>query len=95
MELKKYEFALDNSGQDQQMRLATDADVAKALDQGRGDGEETSPSEVLHNLTMQEMDKHPSLNYRTALQRVQSKNKTLVRLHASESGGRIRVEARP
>ena len=90
MELKKYDFdfnVLDDDGKPQHQRTANDDDVSAAL---AGEGE-TSPSEVLHKLTLAEMDKHPALKYREALGRVQERNPQLVRLHASESAGRLRV----
>ena len=92
MELKRYQFpfglTLDDDGQDKHVRLADPDDIIAALEDH---GEETSPSEVLHELTRQEMDKFPSMNYRDALSRVQDRNPRLVALYASESGGRVRV----
>ena len=91
MQLKKYSFpfvVLDDDGNPQHQRLATDDDAAKVLADGEGPG---SPSEHLHLLTKQEQDLHPSLKYRAALQRVQDRRPDLVRLHASESAGKLRV----
>lgn len=90
MQVKKYEFALDNKGHEQRLRLANDADVDAAL-AGDGDGKLTSPSEVLHELTRQEMDAHPSLDYTQALSRVQDRNPRLVALYASETNGCVRI----
>ena len=90
MELKRYEFyfnVLDEHGQEKLTRLADDDDVEERLDRfGPG-----SPSEHLHQLTLAEMDQHPQLDYRQALARVQTRRPDLVRLHASESAGRLRV----
>ena len=89
MELKKYNFdfnVLDDHGKPQNQRLANDDDVAKLLD-----GKLTSPSEHLHELTRLEMDKHPSMNYATALSRVQDRNPKLVSLYASEVNGCVRI----
>lgn len=95
MECKTYAFGLDNSGNEQHMKLATDQDVSKALDQGRGNGEETSPSEVLHNLALAEQDRFQSMDYQTAVKRVLNKNVQLARLYASENNGAVRVVASP
>ena len=90
MEVKKYNFPLDDKGQPQHMRLATDADVSKVLD-GHDEGKLTSPSEHLHELTRQEIEKFPSMSYADALSRVQDRNPKLVALYASEVNGCVRV----
>lgn len=90
MQLKKYNFGfnvLDDLGKLQNQRLANNDDVAKLLE---GEGPH-SPSEHLHELTRLEMDAHPSMDYRTALSRVQDRNPKLVALYASETNGHIRV----
>ena len=91
MQLKKYSFpfglTLDDGGHERQTRLANDADLDDLL---CGEAE-TSPSEYLHALTKQEMDRFPQLDYRQALSRVQDRNPKLCRLYASESAGRLRV----
>ena len=95
MQLKTYEFpfgltlddlpiVLDDDGHEQHQRPATDADLG-------GDGEETSPSEHIMKLVDQEQDRWPSLDQRSALERVRKKNPELFRLYASESAGRLRV----
>lgn len=96
MQLKKYSFpfavlgtVLDDLGREVKKRLASSTDVEQILDQS-GPG---SPSEHLHQLTRAEMDRFPELPYRAALQRVQDRNPEITRLHASESGGRLRVYA--
>lgn len=91
MQLKKYSFPftiLDDEGNEQHQRTANDDDAAKILSEGDGPG---SPSEHLHALTKQEMDRFPQLDYRQALSRVQDRRPDLVRLHASESAGSLRV----
>ena len=90
MEVKRYSFALDNKGQDEHLRLATDADVDAIL-AGHDDGKLISPSEHLHELTRLELDRFPKMSYVDALSRVQDRNPKLVALYASETNGRIRV----
>ena len=50
-----------------------------------------SPSEHLHEMTVQEMDRFPQLDYRQALARVMTRHPTIVRLHAVETNGAVRV----
>ena len=100
MQLKKYNFnydrnksgkildVLDDKGKPQLQALADDEDVDQHLGESRGT---TSPSEVLHELTCQEMDAHPTLSYRDAFSRVQDKNPRLISLYASEVNGTIRI----
>ena len=88
MELKRYSFpfgVLDDDGNEQHQRLATDQDLDDVLEG------EMSPSEHLHLLAKREMDQFPEMDYRKAVKRVMDRNPTVVRLYASESAGCLRV----
>lgn len=95
VQVKRYQFnygrfgeiILDDQGRERHQRLATDEDVQQLLE----GSDLTSPSEHLDALTRQEMDRFPQLDYRQALQRVQDRNPEIVRLHASENNGAVKV----
>lgn len=92
MPLKKYAFPLkilDDLGHALHQRLANDAELDAAL--AGQEGEETSPSEHLHALTLAEQDRFQKMTYTEALERVRNKNPKLMRLYASESAGCLRV----
>ena len=90
MEVKRYQFALDHDGKPQRQRLATDADLDAAL-AGDGDGKETSPSALLHQLALREQDRFQNMDYLDAVKRVLNKNVQLARLYAAETNGKIQV----
>ena len=54
-----------------------------------------SPSEHLHRLAKSEMRRFPQMGYREAVHRVIEENPRIVRLHASESNGKVRVHIYP
>lgn len=88
MQLKRYSFPfniLDDDGNEQNQRLATDEDLDDVLEG------QSSPSEHLHALTLAEQDRFQKMTYLEALERVRNKNPQLMRLYASESAGALRV----
>ena len=90
--VRKYEFnfgrfgtSLDDSGHERRVQLSE----YDPEDQDQSDL--TSPSEHLHALARQEMDRFPSMKYPEAVQRVMARNPTITKLYASESNGCLRV----
>ena len=78
---------LDDQGAEHRVGLADDADVDRLL---AGSGA-TSPSEHIHELAMEDMQSHPQLSYKEAVDRVIVKNPKIVRLYANETNGKVRV----